>query len=417
VNDDALDAPLTPPDQQLAAPRAVGPVPPEKAIGKVPIADTEKAGLDDQVQAVARTLVELPVDGADFKKAVEALSAMGNKEIVASANVSNALLDRPARALSTGPLGKDSDVSKQMLDLRRTIEKLDPSRQGDLFKTPRKLLGMIPMGNKVQTYFRGYESSQSHLNAIIESLYRSRDQLMRDNASIEQEKSNMWKLMGTLEQYAYLAQRIADAVSAQVDSIETTDPERARVLKEDVLFYARQKQQDIATQMAVNVQGYMALDLIKKNNTELQKGIQRATTTTVSALRTAVIVAQAIANQRLVLDEIQALNTTTGNLIAGNAKMLKANATRVYEQATTSSVDVETLKTAFATVMSAMDDISAFKVKALSSMEQTVNSLTGEVAKAKAYVDNERGRLGAGGGPADALPAAQPAGGGLARIL
>jgi uncharacterized protein YaaN involved in tellurite resistance len=416
VNDDVLDAPLTPPDQQLAAPQPVGPVPQEKAIGRVPIAPADQAGLDTQVEAVARTLVELPIDGAEFKKAVEALSAMGNKEIVASANVSNALLDRPARALSAGALGNDSDVSKQMLDLRRTIEKLDPSRQGDLFKSPRKLLGMIPMGNKVQTYFRGYESSQSHLNAIIESLYRSRDQLMRDNASIEQEKANMWKLMGTLEQYAYLAKRVADAVSAQIDTIEATDPERARVLKEDVLFYARQKQQDIATQMAVNVQGYMALDLIKKNNTELHKGIQRATTTTVSALRTAVIVAQAIANQKLVLDEIGALNTTTTNLIAGNAKMLKANATRVYEQATTSSVDVETLKTAFATVMSAMDDISQFKVKALSSMEQTVNSLTGEVAKAKAHIDKERARLAPGEAPPPPLPASAT-GSSVARIL
>jgi len=415
VNDDVLDVPLTPPDQQLAAPHPVGPVPPEKAIGKVPIADSEKAGLDAQVEQVARTLVELPVEGPEFKTAVEALSAMGNKEIVASANVSNALLDRPARALSAGALGNDSDVSKQMLDLRRTIEKLDPSRQGDLFKAPRKLLGMIPMGNKVQNYFRGYESSQSHLNAIIESLYRSRDQLMRDNASIEQEKANMWKLMGTLEQYGYLARRVADAVSTQIDGIEATDPERARVLKEDVLFYARQKQQDIATQMAVNIQGYMALDLIKKNNSELQKGIQRATTTTVSALRTAVIVAQAIANQRLVLDEIQALNTTTGNLIAGNAKMLKANATRVYEQATTSSVDVETLKTAFATVTSAMDDIAQFKVKALSSMEQTVNALNGEVDKAKAYVERERGRLSTTSAPAAVSAGDKP--GGLARIL
>ncbi len=147
MNDDPLDAPLTAPDQVLIAPRPIGPVPAEKAIGKVPIGEADKTGLDKQVEAVARTLVELPLDGAEFKKAVEALGAMGNKEIVASANVSNALLDRPARALSGGAFGKDSDVSKQMLELRRTIEKLDPSRQGDLFKGPRKILGMIPMGN------------------------------------------------------------------------------------------------------------------------------------------------------------------------------------------------------------------------------------------------------------------------------
>jgi uncharacterized protein YaaN involved in tellurite resistance len=97
--------------------------------------------------------------------------------------------------------------------------------------------------------------------------------------------------------------------------------------------------------------------------------------------------------------------------------MLKTNATRVYEQATTSAVDVETLKTAFATVMSAMDDIAQFKVKALSSMEQTVNSLTGEVDKAKAYVDRERGRLATSGADsAPPLPASGPPTG-VARIL
>ena len=78
-----------------------------------------------------------------------------------------------------------------------------------------------------------------------------------------------------------------------------------------MLFSVRQKHQDLLTQLAVSVQGYLALDLIRRNNVELIKGVQRATTTTVSALRTAVIVAQALADQKLVLDQITALNTTT----------------------------------------------------------------------------------------------------------
>ena len=54
----------------------------------------------------------------------------------------------------------------------------------------------------------------------------------------------------------------------------------------------------------MNIQGYLALDMIRKNNLELMKGVDRATTTTVAALRTAVIVAQALNNQKLVLDQI-----------------------------------------------------------------------------------------------------------------
>lgn len=407
MNDDFQLAPPEP----LAAPAPVHAIAPAAAAGKVPITPEQQNVLDTQVDAVARTLVTLPLDSADFTNAVSALSAMGTKEIVASANVANSLLQRPTRAMSTGAFGGESDVSKQMLDLRRTVEKLDPSRQGDLFGA-KKLLGILPFGNKLQDYFRGYESSQGHLNGIIEALYRSRDQLMRDNASIEQEKANMWKLMGQLEQYAYLSSRISDAVQGQIAAIEISDPERARVLKEDVLFYAKQKQQDIATQMAVNIQGYMALDLVKKNNTELHKGIDRATTTTVSALRTAVVVAQAIASQKLVLDQIDALNTTTGNLIAGNAKMLKENAGRVYAQASSATVDVEQLKAAFANVTAAMDDMANFKVKAIDSMQQTVTSLTTEVEKAKSYLATQRSLPGASDA---ALPAT--AGDGVARIV
>ena len=79
-------------------------------------------------------------------------------------------------------------------------------------------------------------------------------------------------------------------------------------MRETALFYVRQRTQDLLTQMAVSVQGYLALDLVKKNNVELVKGVDRASTTTVGALRTAVTVAQAMTNQRLVLGQITALN-------------------------------------------------------------------------------------------------------------
>src|SRR5207237_787578 len=79
---------------------------------------------------------------------------------------------------------------------------------------------------------------------------------------------------------------------------------------------------DLATQLAVSAQGYLALELVRKNNLELAKGVDRATTTTVSALRTAVMTAQGLVNQKLVLDQIGALNTTTAEMIEGTSAML-----------------------------------------------------------------------------------------------
>ena len=176
----------------------------------------------------------------------------------------------------------------------------------------------------------------------------------------------------------------------RIAAVEATDPERATALKQELLFYVRQKVQDLATQLAVGVQGYLALDLVRKNNLELIKGVDRATTTTVSALRTAVIVAQALADQKLVLDQITALNTTTENLIVGTSKMMRDQSGRVNEQAVSATVGLDKLQTAFANIYATMDEIDTFKLKALDNMATTVTALEGELTKAQTYLDRAR---------------------------
>src|SRR3546814_8681961 len=122
----------------------------------------------------------------------------------------------------------------------------------------------------------------------------------------------------------------------------------------------------------------MALDLVKKNNVELVKGVDRASSTTVSALRTAVTVAQALTNQKLVLEQITALNTTTANIIDSTGEMLKNQTARIHEQAASSTIPMETLKRAFQNIYDTMYSIDAFKLKALDSMKTTVDTLSTE---------------------------------------
>ena len=105
------------------------------------------------------------------------------------------------------------------------------------------------------------------------------------------------------------------------------------------------------------MQGYLALDLIRKNNTELVKGVERATTTTVSALRTAVIAALALGNQKLVLDQITALNTTTGNIIESTSVMLRQQTLQIGEQAANATVSIEKLQAAFNNIYATIDTI------------------------------------------------------------
>src|SRR5262249_52727936 len=209
-------------------------------------------------------------------------------------------------------------------------------------------------------------------------------------------KVDLWDTMQRLRQYVYLAQHLDSALAAKIAAIEATDPERAKTLKEDGLFYVRQKVQDLLTQLAVSAQGYMALDMIRRNNVELIKGVDRATTTTVSALRTAVIVSQALADQKLVLDQITALNTTTGNLIESTSELLKQQSTEVHDQAASATINVEQLQKAFDNIYQALDEIDTYKVAALDTMQKTVDALSTEVAEAQKHLDrlNEGDRTG-----------------------
>jgi uncharacterized protein YaaN involved in tellurite resistance len=154
--------------------------------------------------------------------------------------------------------------------------------------------------------------------------------------------------------------------------------------------------------MAVTVQGYLALDLVKKNNVELVKGVDRASTTTVSALRTAVTVAQALTNQKLVLDQVTALNTTTAGIIDSTGKLLKTQSAAIHEQAASSTIPVETLQRAFQNIYDTMDAIDVFKLKALDSMKTTITTLSSEVEKSKGYIARAEGAAqNAVSGPAD----------------
>ena len=311
---------------------------------------------------------------------------MGRKEIMAAAQHSNRFLDRPVRAMD-----QDEGVGANLAELRTVVEELDPSRRGNL-TGPRKLLGIIPFGSKIKSYFRSYQSAQTHIQQILSKLSNGKDELLMDNAAIDVERQKLWESMGNLEQMIHISRKLDERLEEKANELDATDPAKAKAIRETALFYVRQRTQDLLTQMAVSVQGYLALDLVKKNNVELVKGVDRASTTTVGALRTAVTVSEAMTNQRLVLQQITALNETTAGIIDSTSTMLREQTGKIHEQAASSTIPLETLQRAFQNIYDTMDEVDEFKVRALSSMKETVTVLTQEVERSKGYIARAEGQ-------------------------
>ena len=370
---------------KLDPPEALQPVAVQEASGLVPLKGDEVSELDQKVAKFVDELAALDSNSPEFGKKVDQLTAMGRKEIAEAAGASNRFLDRPVKAIDS-----DTGIGADLTELRRTVEALDP-KEASRGMTTRKFLGIIPFGSKINNYFDKYRSSQTHISAILQRLGNGKDELLMDNAAIDTERAGLWKTMHRLEQMIHISKSLDKQLEDKANDLDATEPAKAKAIRESALFYTRQRTTDLLTQMAVTVQGYLALDLVKKNNVELVKGVDRASTTTVSALRTAVTVASAMSNQRLVLEQISALNTTTAGMIDTTGELLKTQSGAIHEQAASSTIPLETLQRAFQNIYDTMDQIDAFKLAALANMKQTVETLGTEVEKSRGYIARAEG--------------------------
>ncbi|MFF5918291.1 toxic anion resistance protein [Streptomyces flavochromogenes] len=382
---------LTPPEHDtplvLTPPEPVPPVRAEQASGLVPIDEATRTELSRRAAEYVGSIEGLDPRSPEFAGRVGEIAGLGAGEMRSAAQQSNRMLDRTIRSLDSGSGGDArSRVGSSLVELRRTITDLDPR------DTPGKglkgLLSKLPGGNRLRDHVARYASSQATLNRIVGSLRGGQDELRRDNAALQTERARLWETMGKLQEYAVLTDALDAAVERRIAT--TADPAQADALRADVLFPVRRKHQDLLTQLAVCAQGYLAMDVVRRNNDELIKGVDRAATTTVSALRIAVMLASALEHQRKVTEQVDALRSTTEDLIRGNAEMLATQAGEIQRIAADPAVGAETLRTAFRQIYRTLDAIDTYKVRATESMAATVESLTAELQEASAHLARSR---------------------------
>ncbi|WP_183066787.1 toxic anion resistance protein [Streptomyces sp. gCLA4] len=383
---------LTPPEDAplvLSAPEPVPAVRKEQAAGLVPLQDGVREEMARRAGEYVGSLAGIDARSPEFAQRIGEITALGSADVRSAAQQSNRMLERAVRSLgSDGGGDAQARVAGSLVELRRTVEDLDP--RDTPAKGARRLLAKLPGGNRFRDHVAKYASSQTALNRIVGALRSGQDELRRDNAALHTERSRLWETMGRLQEYAVLTEALDTAVGQRVAETGRTDPQEADALRADVLFPVRQKHQDLLTQLAVCAQGYLAMDVVRRNNDELIKGVDRAATTTVSALRVAVMLASALDSQRKVTEQVNALKGTTEELIRGNADMLATQSGEIQRIAADPAVGAETLRTAFAQIYRTLDAIDTFKVQAAQNMAATVESLAGELQNASAYLARTR---------------------------
>ncbi len=374
----------TAPSFQLAPPEVITPVEPAASKEAVPLAPELKAAVDDQVDRFVNGLLTEDVQSEAFRAKLDSAFALGKEEISIAASLMQ------GRFMQRNFVGvEDSSAFKAIQEMRGHLDELNPGKEGDLFQQ-QKLLGIIPFGNKLQSYFRKYQTASSQLQKSMEQLYTARDEMQRDVVEIESVRAKLWDGMQKLGAAIRFSETVDAKLAAKVQSLKATDPQRAQALEQEVLFYVRQNLQDMLTQQAVCINGYLALDVLKKTGREMMNGCTRVATTGMSALAVAQTVARATGNQIEVMNMLSGVNSTINNLIAESGRQLNTHVEKTTEFAQNPMIGIEKLKEMFDQTFKAMDAMDNFRSKAIEVMGQNNAIIKEQLKKAETYVDRVR---------------------------
>lgn len=332
--------------------------------------------------------------GADFSdknaekndERKEAVENMG-MDLQEKAARKSAMLKEPVKKLFER--SKDGGgVANALIDLKMQVEDLDPGKLDFKAGWIGRIVGKTPFaGNSLKRYFLRYESVQKIIDAIIRSLEDGREQLKRDSGILGQDQKEMREITIKLEKMIYFGRILDQKLEEKLGNLEEKDS-NSKFIQEELLFPLRQRTMDLQQQLIVNQQGVITTEIIIRNNKELIRGVNRALNVTVTALEIAVAVALALNDQRIVLDKINVLNTTTDSLISSTAKQLKTQGVEVHKMASSSQLNMNTLRTAFEDTIAAIDDISKFRQEALPKMADAILAMNETTKAIEAKIKN-----------------------------
>lgn len=342
---------------------------------EIQLTSSDEKNLDGKADEFVEKLLNFNSDDIDQQQAKKNSVEQMGFEIQKRAAKQSEMLRQPVKALSR-KTDDGGDVANALVDLKVKVEELDPGKfdfePGWLSRT----LGRLPgIGTPIKRYFSKFESAQTVISAITRSLEDGRDQLLRDNLTLQEDQKTMRGTSKKLEQAIKLGQLMDQKIQYKLDREIAKDDPKHRFVSEELLFPLRQRIIDLQQQLAVSQQGVIATEIIMRNNKELARGVNRALNVTITALETAATVAMALANQKIVLDKVNSVSKTTSDLIAGTAARLKTQGTEIHKQASSAQINLESLKSAFADLKIAMEDVSTFRLNALPQMANTILEL------------------------------------------
>lgn len=272
---------------------------------------------------------------------------------------------------------QDKYVFDTLGKLNEVVSDLHPDNNKTLLEGNGSFIGKLFGLNKpnLTGYMDKYKTSKSVIDGIITKLNQSKVAINNDNKSMlltmEKYKSglaNLELLLETYEENKNTMDGVLENFTGDKESLEYKE-------LVDTTFHCNQSILDTQEKISVTKQSIMSMDVIIKNNIELSRNIERATTVTVGALAMAVSITQALIDQKNILNTVNNINRATSDLLLYSSEKLHNQGAEIQKMSSTTMLDMKNLQTSIENCIQAYKDIDTFKENSLTNMNNVIDDL------------------------------------------
>lgn len=363
-----------------------------------PLPAEKQADVNEKVAASVESFVAR-VSAADlqsdqFREMLGKAFAAGRQEIT---ETSKFIAANPFLQQATFKDYGETQGAHALRDLSAVLAEANPKGR-DLLGPVRVLGVKVPFGNKLRSYLDDFKPMAVRINELMEVVHAEEDAQQREIANYDVSESQLYEKLQKLDRATEFLSLLDKRLDAEATALAASNPEKAKALQEEVLFYVRSNLSDVIAHKLLVVTGIGQIRQLRHTGRLTLHGMQRIRTLGGDALAIAQSIAIAAYNQKKRMDLIADATKTVNDVVAGLGETIETHTARVVDFASNPVLSIQSLEAGIDKTLNAIQTLNNFRAKALDTMSADNQRLESLYEKARAGIRIEQ----------KALPAAPP---------
>ena len=354
-------------DRLVVSPKAIEPKPPQG------LSEDEDQEINDRALALVDELVE--ASGSREMELADSLTNLGVRSQRKAGAELDLLKGRMGEMLSGN--GPGSQISKELIDLRLTLDQINPHEVGKA-GFAGKVVGKVPFigataKKTLQKIAIRYEPVSRQVAFIETKLQDGKAVLARDNVELRKLYEQVEEQQIPIRKNAYMAELVMQNLEDRLQ--RTDDPlkvERIRNVMHDVAM----RVQGLRTMGAVHAQFFVSIEMTRQNNNRLSQSVENTLALGANVVMIGLALQVALVRERAVMEANRGMREFLGNLVTANAETIKRHTIEIGDVYNNPVIAIEKISQAHNELIEAMNIADRLKQEGIVSARENIAKLT-----------------------------------------